>query len=105
MGDEFKFPKKFMDDRSMKRDLIEIINNFATLNIIVCWRPGPGKSTFIKHLINVMIYKTTREGKWSRRVKKYMHRKYPLTLNDTPASTEKKKVIIDLIKKKIEELH
>lgn len=45
-----------MDDRSMKRDLIEIINNFSTLNIIVCRRPGPGKSTFIKHLIKVMIY-------------------------------------------------
>lgn len=33
-----------------------------------------------------------------------MHRKYPLTSYDTPASTEKKNVIIDLIKKKIEEL-
>ena len=106
LGDEFKFPKKFMDDKLMKKDINEFINNFSTFNILLCGRPGVGKSTFINHIIKAMICKAGRGRELSSRIIKYIHRDYPLTLYDTPGiSTEEKiDVIIELIKKKNEEL-
>ena len=103
LGDEFKFPKNFMDDKLMENDLNEILQNFATFNILICGRPGVGKSTFINNMIKAMICKASVGEECSSKIVKYIHRSLPITFYDTPGiSTEQRmKDIIDLIKKKI----
>jgi len=106
LGDEFKFPKKFMDDKLMEKDLKEFLKNFSTFNILVCGRPGAGKSTFINGMIKAMICKAAKGEECSQRIIKYIHRKFPLTFFDTPgiSTDDKIQTIIDLIKKKNIEL-
>ena len=56
----------------------------ATFNILVLGRPGSGKSTLINLLLNK---RKAREGigeSITKVVSKYVHDKYPLTLEDTP---------------------
>ena len=106
LGDEFKFPKKFMDDNLMQKDINEIITKFSTFNILICGRPGAGKSSFINFIIKAMICKAGHGGELSKRIIKYIHREYPLTLYDTPGISTEEKIyeIIELIKQKNEEL-
>ena len=67
LGDEFKFPKKLMNDKIMEKDLKEILNNFSTFNILLCGRPGVGKSTFINGLLKTMICKSGRGPECSKK--------------------------------------
>ena len=56
----------------------------ATFNILILGRPGSGKSTLINLLLNK---RKAREGigdSITKVVSKYVHDKYPLTLEDTP---------------------
>ena len=107
LGDEFKFPKKFMDDKLMENDLNETIKNFATFNILICGRPGVGKSTFINNMIKAMICKASTGKECSSRIVKYIHRTLPITFYDTPGISTKEKiqVVINLIKNKNKELN
>lgn len=106
LGDEFKFPKKCMDEQLMQNDLNEILKNFATFNILICGRPGVGKSTFINFMIKTMVCKASSGKECSSKIIKYIHRTLPITFYDTPGiSTEEKiKSVIELIKIKNKEL-
>ena len=56
----------------------------ATFNILILGRPGSGKSTLINLLLNK---RKAREGigdSITKVVSKYVHDKYPITLEDTP---------------------
>ena len=107
LGDEFKFPKKLIDDEVMEKDLDVFINSIFSFNIMVLGRPGVGKSTFINKMINAMICKAGMGGECSSRIIKYLHRIFPITFFDTPGiSTEKiVKTVLDLIRKKNNELN
>ena len=107
LGDEFKFPKKLIDDKVMENDLDIFIKSIFSFNIMVLGRPGVGKSSFINKMINAMICKAGMGGECSSRIIKYLHRIFPITFFDTPGiSTEKiVNVILDLIRKKNNELN
>lgn len=100
LGDEFKFPKKLMDNKLMENDLNDLLNNFSTFNILICGRPGSGKSTFINGMIKTMICKSGKGGECSKRIVKYIHRKLPITFYDTPGISDSDKInaIINLIR-------
>ena len=106
LGDEYKYPKQFMDEKLFGKVTKEIIKNFSTLNILVCGRAGVGKSTFINGMLHTTISKSAKGGECSRRIIKYIHRTLPITFYDTPGITtdDIMNTIIELIKKKNKEL-
>ena len=106
LGDEYKYPKQFMDDKLFDKVIKEIIQNFSTLNILVCGRPGVGKSTFINGILNKIISRCKKGEECSKRIIRYIHGTSPITFYDTPGiSTEKiMDTIIELIEKKNIEL-
>ena len=106
LGDEFKFPKKLIDDKVMENDLNIFVNSIFSFNIIVLGRPGAGKSSFINRMINAMICKAGMGGECSSKIIKYLHRVFPITFFDTPGiSTENlADTVLNLIRKKNIEL-
>ena len=106
LGDEFKFPKKLIDDKVMENDLNIFMNSIFSFNIIVLGHPGGGKSTFINKMINSMICKTSMGGECSSRIIKYLHRTFPITFYNTPGISEESIVdtILNLIRQKNFEL-
>ena len=107
IGNELRFPKKFIYD-----ELLEIyLNgrykkkkiNFSTFNILVCGRPGVGKSAFINIMIKSMICKVSFGGEGTSRISKYIHPTFPIVFYDTPGiSTENKfNKITDFLGKEI----
>jgi len=107
LGDEFKFPKKLIDDKVMENDLKIFVNSIFSFNIIVLGRPGVGKSSFINKMINSMICKAGMGAECSSRIIKYLHRIFPITFFDTPGiSTEENvKKVLNLIRQKNFELN
>lgn len=106
LGDEFKFPKKLIDDKVMENDLKNFTNHIFSFNIAILGRPGAGKSSFINKMINSVICKAGIGGECSSRIIKYLHRKYPITFFDTPGISEEKisDEVLDLIRLKNIEL-
>ena len=102
LGDEFKFPKQFLDDKLFDKVAGEVINNYSTLNILICGRAGVGKSTFINGILNATISRSQKGKECSRRIIKYLHRTLPIAFYDTPGMSTEKKMddIIEVIKKK-----
>ena len=102
LGDEYKYPKQFLDDKLFDNVVKEIIKNFTTLNILVCGKPGSGKSTFINRMLHTTISKSQRGGECSKRIIRYIHRTLPITFYDTPGISTQAfmKEIIGLIDKK-----
>lgn len=106
LGDEYKYPKQFIDDKLFDEVVKNIFENFATINILVCGRAGVGKSTFINGILDATICKNQKGRECSQRIIKYVHRKSPITFYDTPGMSTEKKMqdIIELIEKKNNEL-
>ena len=106
LGDEYKYPKQFMDDNLFDSVVKEIVENFSTLNILICGRAGVGKSTFINGILKTTICKSQIGDECSSRIVKYIHRSLPIAFYDSPGMTSDDIMnsIIELIKKKNDEL-
>ena len=106
LGDEYKYPNQFMDDKLFDKVVEEIIKNFSTLNILICGRPGVGKSTFINGILKTTISRSKKGEECSKRIIKYIHRTYPIAFYDSPgmSTNEIMERIIELIEKKNNEL-
>ena len=91
LGDEIGYPKKFTDQSLLEKDNYLITKYLFTINILLCGRPGAGKST----LINNILGKEKSLAKLgsntiTTNIVKYIHEKYPLVLYDSPGfETEK----------------
>jgi GTP-binding protein EngB required for normal cell division len=107
LGDEFKFPKKLVDDDVMENNLNSFLKSIFSFNIIVLGRPGVGKSSFINKMINAMICKSGMGGECSSRIIKYLHRIFPITFFDTPGISTENIVekVLKLIREKNTELN
>ena len=89
LGDEYKYPKQFLDDKLFEEVIKNIFENFSTINILICGRAGVGKSTFINGILETTISRSRKGGECSQRIIKYIHRKLPITFYDSPGmSTE-----------------
>ena len=84
LGDEIGFPKKFVNEELLKKDNKLIIKDSFTFNILVCGKPGAGKSTLINKILGKKKSFTGRTSSLTQRVIKYIHDKYPILLYDTP---------------------
>ena len=107
LGDEVGFPKKFIDKKLIEKDSELTIKDVFTFNILLCGRPGVGKSTLINLLLKKeKCYNGIGES-LTNRIVKYIHDKYPIHIYDTPGFENKTNIenIKTLIKQKNETMH
>ena len=91
IGDIFSILDEMIRGYNFDNTKIKSKTKFAaTFNILVLGRPGSGKSTLINLLLNK---RKAREGigeSITKIVSKYVHDKYPITLEDTPGFEDDK---------------
>ena len=106
IGDEKISRSLYKDEKLMDLVLKNAQQNFATFNILVCGRPGVGKSTFINGILKTMICNSQRGKECPQKIVKYIHRDLPITFYNTPGISEESKIqtIIELKEKKNKEL-
>ena len=103
LGDEIGFPKNIVKEKLLEKDNELMIKHSFTFNIIVCGRPGAGKSTLINRILGkekCLSAKGT--SSLTQRVTKYISEKYPILIYDTPGFEKEEDVkrIQDLIANK-----
>ena len=85
LGDEIGFPKKFKDKILLEKDNYLMTKYLFTINILLCGRPGSGKSTLINKILGKeRCYAKKGKGTMTNNIIKYIHEKYPLVLYDSP---------------------
>ena len=85
LGDEIGFPKKFIDTQLIDKDSKLMIKHSFTFNILVCGRPGGGKSLLINRILGkVKCFSGKGTSSLTMHVVKYIHDKLPLVIYDTP---------------------
>ena len=85
LGDEIGFPKKFKDKILLEKDNYLMTKYLFTINILLCGRPGSGKSTLINKILGKeKCYAKKGKGTMTNNIIKYIHEKYPLVLYDSP---------------------
>ena len=85
LGDEIGYPKRFTEQSLLDKDNYLITKYLFTFNILLCGKPGVGKST----LINILLgkeksYAKTGSNSITNKIIKYIHEKYPIVLYDSP---------------------
>jgi small GTP-binding protein len=102
LGDEIGFPKTLIKEELLEKDSELMIKHLFTFNLLVCGRPGAGKSTLINKILGKeKCYATTGESSLTQRIVKYVSEKYPILIYDTPGF--EKKQDIERVQKLIEE--
>ena len=85
LGDEIGFPKKFKDKILLEKDNYLMTKYLFTINILLCGRPGTGKSTLINKILGKeRCYARKGKDTMTNNIIKYIHEKYPLVLYDSP---------------------
>ena len=85
LGDEIGFPKKFKDKILLEKDNYLMTKYLFTINILLCGRPGSGKSTLINKILGKeRSYAKKGEDTVTKKIIKYIHEKYPLVVYDSP---------------------
>ena len=85
LGDEIGFPKKFKDKILLEKDNYLMTKYLFTINILLCGRPGSGKSTLINKILGKeRCYAKKGNSTITNNIIKYIHEKYPLVLYDSP---------------------
>lgn len=85
LGDEIGFPKKFINEKLLEKDGELMIKDSFTFNILICGKPGSGKSTLInKTLGKNKCFSGKGTSSLTSHVVKYIHDKYPIVIYDTP---------------------
>ena len=110
LGDEIGFPKKFVNDKLLEKDNQLMIKDSFTFNILICGKPGAGKSTIINKILGkTKCFSGKGTSSLTSHVVKYIHDKYPLVIYDTPGFEKEediervKKIICEKNKSLIEE--
>ena len=91
LGDDIGFPKKLNDRNLLEKDNYLMTKYLFTINILLCGRPGAGKSTLINRILGKERSYAKKGGDTTTsKIIKYIHEKYPLVLYDSPGlDTEK----------------
>ena len=109
LGDEIGFPKNIIDINLLDKDNELMIKYSFTFNILLCGRPGCGKSTLINKILGKKkAYARKGDSTLTLRIVKYISDRYPIVFYDTPGIKEEKKgfeTIQKLIKQKNESLN
>ena len=107
LGDDIGFPKKFQDKDLLEKDNYLMTKYLFTINILLCGRPGAGKSTLINRILGKeRSYAKIGSDTVTSNIIKYIHEKYPLVLYDSPGFEMKENVdsVQKLIKQKNKDL-
>ena len=89
LGDEYKYPKQFMDDKLFDKVTKCLTEYYSTLDILVFSMPGAGKSTFINGILHTAISRSKKGEESSKRVIRYFHRTLPITFYESPSFSTK----------------
>ena len=85
LGDEIGFPKKFQNRTLLDKDNFLITKYLFTFNILLCGRPGAGKSSLINKILGKeKSYAQKGSNSITIKIVKYIHEKYPIVLYDSP---------------------
>ena len=93
LGDEIGFPKNLLKEELLEKDNELMIKHLFTFNILVCGRPGAGKSTLINKILRKeKCYAMQGESSLTQRVVKYISEEYPILIYDTPGFEKKEDI-------------
>lgn len=109
LGDEIGFPKKFINKELIDRDSsLLMAKDLFTINILICGKPGCGKSTLINTILGKnKCFSGIGKSSLTQNIVKYIHDKYPIVIYDTPGFEKLEDVIRvqNLIKDKNKSLY
>lgn len=103
LGDEIGFPKRFINEKLLEKDSKLVIKDSFTFNILICGKPGAGKSSLINKILGknkCLSGKGT--SSLTSHIVKYIHDKYPIAIYDTPGFKDEDKDI-EKVRRLIEE--
>ena len=94
LGDEIGFPKNIIKEGLLEKDNELMIKYSFTFNILVCGKPGVGKSTFINRIMGEeKCFSGKGTSSLTQRVVKYISSKYPILIYDTPGFEKPEDII------------
>lgn len=90
LGDEIGFPKNILNEQLLEQDNKLMLKYLFTFNIVLCGKPGCGKSTLINRILGKKkAYAGKGYSSLTHRIVKYISDKYPITIYDSPGFQER----------------